>query len=124
MSLSKFQAVIAIATLAFAHTGLASDAVPNANESLQISRIEVSYADLNLESSYGAERLVTRIARAAKSVCGSRPLVGPGSYALMLRQQACVKQAENAAILQVNRTNVAAAYAGRQGKSTQQVAIR
>ena len=35
--------------------------------------IKVSYADLNLDSRAGAETLVTRVHRAAMSICGPEP---------------------------------------------------
>ena len=67
------------------------------------SLIKVQYADLNLDSSVGAQRLLSRLKGAARDVCASEDGKGLAAYAHFT---ACTEQALASAIASVTRIAV------------------
>jgi UrcA family protein len=104
-----------LAAAALASAGLAAAA--NAQSDVQSparpeARVAVSYADLNLASPAGAERMLDRIERAAEKACGGR-----GTQNRLLEERYvfrdCVRAAVADAVFGLNAPMVTAAYEGR-----------
>jgi UrcA family protein len=96
--------VLAAAIVAFA--GVSKGGTALAAEPVTYSKT-VTYGDLNLDSAKGASVLYARLRHAAQDVCSSLE-----SKDLSLRSawQACVNDALNSAVTQVNKPSVTALH--------------
>jgi len=101
--------LIAVA-LAFSSFPVVADARPN-DDRLVTASIDVFYGDLNLDHAAGAAVMLNRIKSAAVRVCGGAP------HGLDLKGQrdfrACVADATNDAVRQLNAPLVTALHTGR-----------
>jgi UrcA family protein len=92
----------AVALLAISGSAMAS--VPGPNQ--ESVRIEVSFADLDLDKAAGIETLYKRLRSAAAGACGPRSLTEAGSVRQVSNNKACfkdlldraVRKADNAAL--------------------------
>lgn len=82
-------------------------------QSDDVASVRVSYADLNLSSTAGAQTILQRIHHAANSVCGPQSS-NPIDRVARLRE-VCVKQAVSQSVHQLNVPMVTALYAGDGG---------
>ena len=71
----------------------------------------VRYGDLDLNRTAGADLALSRIARAARDVCGEAP--GPRELAKRTRYRACVATATDAAVATIDAPVVTARHQGR-----------
>ena len=69
----------------------------------------VSYSDLDLSRTAGADALIVRLSRVATTVCGDRP--NPADMDAYGRYRACKTRTMDAAIRKVNAPLVTARYA-------------
>jgi UrcA family protein len=76
--------------------------------------VRISYADLDLTTQRGADRLLRRVHRAARVACG----VSYGKISLLERQQvrACMVEAADRAVAQIDSPAVLARYIERTGR--------
>jgi UrcA family protein len=111
MSRSSIRSIAAFFALAAATVVLPVQAggIP----SVSIDRISVDYSDLNLQTVAGAERLVTRIADAAKRACGGRPTIGALYHVVRQNYDSCVANAQQTAASRVKQKLVSASLAHR-----------
>jgi len=77
-------------------------------------QVKVSYADLNLSSTQGAEALYRRIERAAGEVCYPRQ---ERNLALMASRRACIHTAMSDAVTHVGSPTLMAVYNTHVGRS-------
>lgn len=85
-----------------------------------IRRVKVSYADLNLETTAGADHLYRRIHSAAEAVCRdleSKNLSGRQMW------KNCVGEAISNAVVDVDASLLTAYYEARQGTGAERVAL-
>ena len=78
------------------------------------AQVKVSYADLNLSSTQGAETLYRRIKSAAGEVCY------PGeemNLSLMAKRRACIQKAISDAVMDVGSPTLIAVYNTHEGRS-------
>ena len=77
-------------------------------------QVKVSYADLNLSSTQGAEALYRRIKHAAGEVCYPRE---ERNLALMASRRACIRTAMSDAVTHVGSPTLMAVYNAHDGRS-------
>ena len=77
-------------------------------------QVKVSYADLNLSSTQGAEALYHRIKSAAGEVCYPRE---ERNLALMANRRACIQKAISDAVTHVGSPTLIAVYNTHEGRS-------
>jgi UrcA family protein len=77
-------------------------------------QVKVSYADLNLSSTQGAEALYRRIKSAAGEVCYPRE---ERNLALMANRRACIQKAISDAVTHVGSPTLTAVYNTNEGRS-------
>lgn len=86
----------------------------NANAtSDEVRRAEVSFSDLDLSRTAGANTLYTRIQRAARNVCEVNTV--PNPQALLLERK-CMAKAMDDAVRSVDDPNLTAVYMRKVGK--------
>lgn len=86
----------------------------NANAtSDEVRRVEVSFGDLDLSRTAGADVLYTRIQRAARNVCEVSTVPDPQA---LLRQRKCMARAVDDAVRSVDNPNLTAVYMRKAGK--------
>ena len=99
---------LTLAALAFASLSAIAQARP-----VDVVKIEVSYADLNLSNPAGAAVMLRRIEAAASKACGGRPdtrdMNGRAHY------RACVETAVKGALAELNAWRVTELHANRAG---------
>jgi UrcA family protein len=81
--------------------------------------VKVSYADLDLRDPAGAERLYKRLDQTARQVCGSPTLAN--SAIIAPGYKACVVEAVERAVAEVDSPLLSAYHAARIGKSARAV---
>jgi UrcA family protein len=86
--------------------GLCNAAQPDFRESL---RMNVSYADLNIDSPAGVKVLYSRLRSAARRVCA--PFDDGQQRTINFHFRACVKNALDSAVAQVNKPTLSAMHA-------------
>jgi UrcA family protein len=77
-------------------------------------QVKVSYADLNLSTTQGAEALYRRIKSAANEVCYPRE---ERTLALMANRRACIQKAISDAVTHVGSPTLTAVYNTHEGRS-------
>jgi len=99
--------VMISATIAFLSlAGLCNAAQPDFREFL---RMDVSYADLNIDSAAGVKVLYSRLRSAARRVCA--PFDDGQQRAINFHFRACYKNALDSAVAQVNKPILTAMHA-------------
>lgn len=93
---------------------LCSVAVQTARADEPARQVKVSYADLNLSSTQGAEKLYRRIKNAAGEVCYPRE---ERNLALMATRRACIHTAMSDAVTHVGSPTLVAVYNSHDGRS-------
>ena len=74
--------------------------------------VQVSYADLNIQSEAGAKVLYTRLKRASQEVCGIQAHVINGSLAATLRARTCFRETLEASVEKIDSDALAEIHAG------------
>ncbi len=98
--------VMISATFAFvSFAGLCNAAEPDSHDAL---RMDVSYADLNIDSAAGAKVLYGRLRSAAQRVCA--PFDDGRQTTFNHHFQACLRNALDSAVAQVNRPTLTAMH--------------
>jgi len=88
--------------------------VQTARADVSAPQVKVSYADLNLSSTQGAEALYRRIKHAAGEVCYPRE---ERNLALMASRRACIRTAMSDAVTHVGSPTLMAVYNAHDGRS-------
>ena len=87
-------------------------AVCSAADTAEVPKTVVKYADLDLSTSQGAASLFNRIRVAAEGVCSSQE---GRDLSSKMHWDACVRQAIEGAVIQVNRPTLSLVYATKYG---------
>ncbi|MCU0759853.1 MAG: UrcA family protein [Steroidobacteraceae bacterium] len=106
-----FVATVVVATAGLvASVASATGRPAAAAASVEVSRVVVSYGDLNLDSERGVQQLQRRLVGAAREVCG-RP--EPRDLRLAARARECADAAIARAVAEVGNARLARLNAGR-----------
>src|SRR5512138_3737028 len=96
---ASFAFFIALSGIAHADAGARAPISP---------RLVVSYADLDLSREAGARVMLSRLERAASTVCGGRPDIHIINQLMLYR--ACTRKAMDGAVAQLGSSKVSALY--------------
>ncbi|MEM9208774.1 MAG: UrcA family protein [Pseudomonadota bacterium] len=102
--------VVAVTT-AVALLSIAGTAI--ANHSSDRVRIEVNFADLNLETDAGIRQLHARLRSAAREACDVQPLSKTRSLRLTSAMKACYRDSLAAAVAEIDNDRLTALVAKR-----------
>ncbi len=98
-----FVAATAAVVALFAMSNVAS-----AGDSSDVQKVDVRYADLNLDTHEGVSKLHARLSAAAKQACDARSYVATRSLRQAAAARACYKESLAAAIEKVNNERLTA----------------
>lgn len=101
MKQSKLLKGILVTLTVFA-LGAPAIAAADSKSELQGVSVKVSYGDLDLEKSEGAQILYQRLQQASRKVCGARGLRGSGSLRQAIMAQECYKNALSEAVARID----------------------
>lgn len=119
---NTFSALVAIGAVVLAVGSMTS--VAQAQTAPKQITAQVSYADLDLSTSDGAQALLKRINTAAKEACGPAPVMSPLTPAAPTHYDRCLKQAADTAVAEVNAPLVVALHTGTATSVGEQFAAR
>jgi len=105
-----FAALIAATSMMALANPAAAETSPRADS------VIVRYADLDLNTSRGADRLLMRVQRAAGDVCGRN--AGLKTLAMRRAVSRCVDETVSAAVVRINHPDVSARYIERYAPAT------
>jgi len=108
--MSKSFKSLFVTTIVFA---LGAPAIASAapQSDLAGTAVKVSYADLNLQKSAGAEVLYRRLQNAAKQACDVRSLQVEGSLRNFAATRSCYRNSLDAAVAKVDNAKVSSIHA-------------
>jgi UrcA family protein len=103
-------AITAAAVLAVSIPAVSSASLESASS--EEVRLSVNYADINLDSAAGVDRLYRRLKLAASSACGPTSLREAGSLEQVTNNKACAKQLLDHAIQKVDHAELSKRHNG------------
>jgi len=109
--MSKSLKSLVVATIVFA-LGVPAITSAASQSDLAGTAVKVSYADLNLQKSAGAEVLYRRLKNAARQACDVRSLQIEGSLSNFVATKSCYRKSLDSAVAKVNNALVSSIHAG------------
>jgi UrcA family protein len=104
------RAIIRVAPLAAVLAACLVGGVAAADESTR--SVTVRYADLNLASDAGAQKLLSRLSAAARQVCDDH---GTRELARVVRADACFRETLSSAVIALHDERLSSMYRARTG---------
>ena len=103
--MSKFVKSLIVSTFVIA-LGAPAIASADAQSDLLGTGVKVSYADLDLQKSAGAQVLYRRLQNAARQACGAPSLRIQGSLRTLSETKSCYRKSLDAAVAKVDNARV------------------